>query len=96
MSDIVFTLRDTFTLFGFAVAAGGLGVMVRTHEKRLNDLDKTLNTQLEKHEKRIGKMEDRFVEAIEGLGDSMSELTTELKTVLAVHENRLQNLEDRR
>ena len=45
-------------------------------------------------ETRHNTLEERFLGAIERLGDSMARLTTRLETVVGVHENRLVRLEE--
>lgn len=62
-------------------------------EKALNRIEARASERTAALEERHNKLEERFLGAIERLGESMSSLTTRLETVVGIHETRLNTLE---
>lgn len=62
-------------------------------EKALNRIEARASERTAALELRHNTLEERFLGAIERLGESMSNLTTRLETVVGIHETRINALE---
>lgn len=89
LGSLSFSVSDLLQLLAIAALSGGLLTQVRQNSKRIRENEERQEKRIEAIEQRQDKHEDRFVAAIEKLGNDFSTFASELRSVIAVHETRL-------
>jgi hypothetical protein len=98
--DLTFSLEQLLSLLAIAVAAGGYAMLVRVVTKRqaqmeakMEHLENAIYDSELRTQARTAQIEERFVVAIEKVGDKLSEATETIRDILSGFNLRITLLE---